>query len=77
MTNPSTRNTSAFHDPLHLLDTEKQTFGCRHTNPNICANNSMPKKCAFVCQDKICRVPPNSWPKQFQKLKNAGKKRLL
>ena len=63
------RNEKAFHAPLNPQDTEKQTCGCRHTNPDICAKNRMPKVCAFVRADNICLSPPVSWPKQFQKLK--------
>jgi hypothetical protein len=65
------RNDKAFHAPLHPLDTEKQTYGCRHTNPDICAKNQMLKVCAFARADKICLAPPQSWPKQFQKLKQG------
>lgn len=63
------KNSSAHHAPLHSFDSEKQTFGCRHTNPDICAKNLMPKKCAFVTQDGMCYAPPLSWPAQFKKLK--------
>ena len=63
--------TSAFHATLHQLDSEKQTFGCRHTNPDFCAKNRLPKLCAFVRKDKICFAPPSSWPKQFRKLQAA------
>ncbi len=62
-------NKAAFHALLHPLDTEKQTLGCRHTNPDICAKHHMPKVCAFARPDKMCLAPPVSWPKQFQKLK--------
>lgn len=58
-----------FHDKLNLLDSGEQTFGCRHTNPTICKNNSLSEKCAFVRQDNICLVPPLSWKKQFLLLK--------
>ena len=54
--------------PLHQLDTETQTFGCRHTNPIICANNNMPKKCAFTRKDGICMIPPRSWKVIYKKL---------
>lgn len=67
-------NKQAFHAPLHPVDTEKQTKGCRHTNPNICAKNGLPKVCALVREDKICYAPPQSWPKQFQKLKDGKAK---
>ena len=63
------RSPNIFHDPLHPLDSEKQTFGCRHTNSDICAKNGLPKVCALVRVDKSCFSPPMTWPKQFQKLK--------
>lgn len=62
-----------FNAPLHPLDTEKQTFGCRHTNPDICGKNAIPSVCAFVRPDNVCLAPSTSWPKQFIHLKtNAG-----
>jgi hypothetical protein len=60
--------TTAFHAPLNLLDSETQTHGCRHTNPNFCAKNSLPGVCAFVRKDNICLSPPKTWKKRFQKL---------
>lgn len=68
------RNEKAFHAPLNLLDTEAQTVGCRHTNPDICAKNGLPKVCALIRADKMCYAPPQSWPKQFQKLKASTAK---
>lgn len=65
------KDEKVFHLPLNPLDTDKKTSGCRHTNPNICAKNGLPKVCALVRVDKICYAPPTSWPKQFQKLKIA------
>ena len=65
------RNDKAFHAPLHSQDTDKQTFGCRHTNPDICSKYHMPKVCAFARPDKLCLAPPTSWPKQFHKLKQG------
>jgi len=67
------RNEQAFHAPLHPVDTEKQTKGCRHTNPDICAKHSIPAVCAFVRSDNMCFAPPTSWPKQFQTLKGQKK----
>jgi len=55
--------------PLTERDTELQTVGCRHSNPNICRNNATPGKCAFVRQDGICLLPPQSWKKIFTELK--------
>jgi len=62
------RNPDAFHKSLHPLDTKVKTFGCRHTNPDICSKNGMPGKCAFTTKDKICYSPPASWSRQYDKL---------
>jgi predicted nucleic acid binding AN1-type Zn finger protein len=66
-------NAKAFQAPLHPLDTEKQTYGCRYANPDFCAKNRLPQVCALVRADKICYAPPHLWPKQFKKLKAEGK----
>jgi hypothetical protein len=65
----------AFHAPLHPLDSETQTHGCRHTAPNVCGKNSVSGVCAFVRKDYICLSPPKTWKQQFQKLffKQFGK----
>jgi hypothetical protein len=63
------KKSNAFHAPLHPIDTEEQTYGCRHTNPIICGKNKMPDICAFARSDGICLAPPRSWLKQYQKLK--------
>jgi len=60
---------AAFQAPLHKLDTAKQTYGCRHTNPDMCSKNRMPKVCAFSRADNICQAPTWAWVKQFEKLK--------
>lgn len=36
-----------FNVPLHLQDTELQTYGCRANNPDICGNKGLPNICAF------------------------------
>lgn len=54
--------------PLVDGDTENQTFGCRHSNPNICAKNSMQGVCAFVSDENICNAPPASWRKLYLQL---------
>lgn len=59
---------SIFHTPLNPQDTQSQTVGCRHTNPDICGKNGIVDICAFVRSDGICLSPPRSWPKQFEKL---------
>jgi hypothetical protein len=60
---------NAFHAALNEADTETTTLSCRHTNPDICAKNQMPKVCAFVRADGMCTAPPASWPKQFRRLR--------
>jgi len=72
---PTQKNDKASHAPLHRKDTEKQTAGCRHTQPAVCTKNSMPKVCAFVRQDDMCLSPPKSWAKHFKALKQRGAKR--
>ena len=57
-----------FHAPLNVEDSEKQTFGCRHSSPDICGKNSLSGICAFVRDDEICQIPPRSWSKQYRKL---------
>ena len=63
---------SIFHASLKPLDSESQTQGCRHTNPDICANYSLPQKCSFVREDGICFLPPKSWPKQYRQLRKTS-----
>jgi hypothetical protein len=58
----------SFHAPLNVLDSEKQTFGCWHTNPDICSKNELERVCAFVRSDGVCKSPPMSWTKQSKKL---------
>lgn len=57
------------NSPLNKLDTEKQTYGCRHTNPDICNNCMLPDICAFTSKDCICKKPSASWKKYYKKLK--------
>ena len=51
--------------PLNDLDTEKQTYGCRQNNPEICGNNSIIGICAFTTDDCICRKPSRAWKRQY------------
>ena len=53
----------SIHDPLHPLDTETQTYGCRANNPNICANGGL-KTCSFVTK-KLCTSPSRAWKKIY------------
>ena len=58
-----------FRAPLNIGDTENQTYGCRHSNPDICGNANLEEICAFVRNDNICKRPSASWRKQYLKLK--------
>jgi hypothetical protein len=57
-----------FHAPLNPEDSEKQTLGCRRTNPENCGSNSMANFCAFVRNDELCQSPPRSWRRQYRRL---------
>ena len=57
--------------PLSAEDSETQTKGCRHTNPDICGNNGLDRICAFVRSDGICKRPPRSWNRIFKSLKKG------
>ena len=57
-----------FNAPLNEIDTERQTYGCRANNPDICANNPITDICAFTSEDCICRKPSRAWQKQYHKL---------
>lgn len=59
-------------DSLNLEDTETQTYGCRHSNPDICKNCYADNICAFVTEDSICKIPPKSWSKQYKILLKEG-----
>ena len=72
---PATMATNAknrFHLPLEPSDTETQTVGCRHTNATNCGKNSMEGVCAFARPDRMCLLPPMSWPKQFERLRTES-----
>jgi len=58
---------------LEPEESEQQTLGCRHSNPNICRNNATPGKCAFVRKDNICQLPPKSWKRIYLALKSGAK----
>lgn len=45
----------AFNELLNAKDTEKQTYGHRANNSNICASNLLPDACAFSSSDCICK----------------------
>lgn len=54
--------------PLEDGETLNRTIGCRHSNPNICRKNGQEDVCALVREDNICKSPPQSWGKLFEKL---------
>ena len=69
----SDKNTRiSFNSPLNRGDSEIQTVGCRHTNPDICGSNSVLSVCAFVRDDGICTKPSAAWKKQYKKLMEGG-----
>lgn len=59
--------------PLRNEDSETQTYGCRHTNPDICSSNSLQGVCAFVKRDAVCSRPPRSWKRLYEELKGGAK----
>ena len=50
-------------------DNAKQTYGCRHTNPDICGSSYINNVCAFASEDKICKKPSAKWKKIYYLLK--------
>lgn len=58
-----------FTAPLNKLDTPTQTYGCRHSNPDICGSCYLEKVCAFVRKDNMCLKPSKKWCKQYEILK--------
>lgn len=61
----------AFNAPLNEKDSEKETYGCRANNPDICANNGLENICAFSSEDCICKRPSRAWKKQYLFLKES------
>lgn len=57
------------YDPLKSTDSEKQTYGCRCYNPDICASYGSDGICAFYSSDHICKRPPKGWAKTYQEHK--------
>ena len=66
------RQSKRFHEPLLPGDSETATVGCRHTNPDICAKNSLVGVCAFARADGMCLSPPTTWAKQFRRLRDGS-----
>ena len=59
--------------PLNKMDTEKQTFGCRLANPDICGYCYIEGVCAFASKDSICKHPSAKWKKIYLELKEGNK----
>lgn len=59
----------ALTDRLNDDDNAKQTYGCRHTNPDICGSSYINNVCAFASEDKICKKPSAKWKKIYYLLK--------
>ena len=57
------------YDSLNPQDSEKQTYGCRCYNPDICAGYGSDDICAFYSSDHICKRPPQGWKKTYQEHK--------
>jgi hypothetical protein len=54
--------------PLNELDSDNQTFGCRHRDPEFCKYIDNKDVCAFVRSDCVCKKPSTSWKKNYKKL---------
>lgn len=59
----------SIRSPLHIEDSEKQTYGCRQSNPDICGFCYLDGVCAFVTKDHICKHPSAKWKKIYEELK--------
>lgn len=53
------------------IDSEKQTYGCRQANPDICGYCYIEGVCAFSSKDHICKHPSVKWKKIYKELKEA------
>ena len=62
--------------PLNNGDTESTTFGCRHSNPDICSSCYLPDICAFTSKDSICKRPSKKWIKIYQGLREKENENL-
>ncbi len=57
--------------PLNDMDNINQTYGCRHSNPDICRYCYLDGICAFCNEDKMCRHPSAMWEKIYKELKET------
>lgn len=54
-------------DDLNNGDTENTTYGCRHSNPDICGSCYLDGVCAFSSKDNICKKPSKKWKQIYLK----------
>lgn len=54
--------------PLNPGDSENTTYGCRHSNPDICGSCYIENVCAFNSADNICKKPSTKWKNIYKKL---------
>lgn len=59
--------------PLTDKDNENRTYGCRHSNPDICGYCYLDSVCAFCTSDNICSHPSAKWKKTYKELLEAAK----
>lgn len=59
------------YSPLNKLDTERQTYSCRQSNPDICKYCYIDGICVFNSKDMICKHPSIKWKKIYEKLKES------
>lgn len=63
-------------DPLNKLDSEKQTYGCRHKDPEFCKFIDT-DECAFKRIDETCKKPSSSWKKLFKSLNEIQSNKII
>lgn len=56
-------------DPINDRDTAKITYGCRHSNPDICGSCYLDGICAFASDDCMCKKPSIKWKKFYKEMK--------
>lgn len=61
------------NEELKELDSENQTYGCRHSNPDICGSCYITGICAFTSDDHVCKKPSAKWKKKYKSLIDGRK----
>lgn len=57
-----------FNILLQNRDLERQTYGHRANNPDICKNNSFSNICVYKCVYYVCKKSSRAWRNQYLKL---------